>query len=182
MGVNTPTGPATGWNLELFFDEFYPRIHRFISIASAARPEEVDDLVQETLLAAWRDRESFRAESSIDAWILAIARNRVRRRYRTEGRRKELREAHAALTSLESREIPAPVLDSEETGRQVRKALSRLDPAHADVLTLKYLDGRKVAWIAEHLGESEKAIESRLSRAKDELRMILKGASHDAEF
>jgi RNA polymerase sigma-70 factor, ECF subfamily len=171
--------PATAWDLESFFDEFYPRIQRFVSIASGARAEEVDDLVQEALLAAWRDRESYRSESPVDAWILAIARNLVRRRYRKEGRRKEIRETLAALASLESREIPEEILGAQETGRRVRSALDRLAPAYAEVLVWKYVDERNVAWIAGRLGETEKAVESRLSRAKEELRTRLKETTHD---
>ena len=182
MGVRTELTPVTGWDLEAFFQEFYPKIHRFVSIASGAPPEEVDDLVQEALLAAWRERESFRSESSVDTWILSIARNRVRRRYRKEGRRKEIRETLAALASLESREIPEEVLQARETGRHVRAALDRLDPTHAQLLILKYLEERTVAWIAEALGETEKAIESRLVRAREELRLTLKGTLHDSEF
>jgi RNA polymerase sigma-70 factor (ECF subfamily) len=181
MGVRAETKPETGWDLETFFLEFYPKIHRFVSIASGSSPEEVDDLVQETLLAAWRDRESFRSEASIDTWILSIARNRVRRRFRTEGRRKEIRELLAALASLESREIPEEVLRTRETGRQVRAALDRLDPELARILIFKYLDDRKLSWIAETLGESEKAIESRLCRAREALRLLLKGTLHDSE-
>jgi len=182
MGVRAPIKPATEWNLESFFHEFYPKIHRFVSIASGDPPEEVDDLVQETLLAAWRDRDSFRSESSIDTWILSIARNRVRKRYRKEGRRKEIRETIAALGSMESQEIPEEVLRARETGRLVRSALDRLDPDYAEVLILKYLEDRKVAWIAEKLGETEKAVEGRLSRAKEELRLLLKGTTHEPEL
>ena len=181
MGVRTELTPATGWNLEAFFQEFYPKIHRFVSNASGASPDEVDDLVQEALLEAWRHRDAFRSDSSIGTWILSIARNRVRRRYRDEGRRKKIREMLAALASLESREIPEQVLQARETGRHVRAALDRLDPAHAQVLILKYLDDRSVAWIAEALGESEKAIESRLVRAREELRLLLKETLHDSE-
>ncbi|HVE43201.1 MAG TPA: RNA polymerase sigma factor [Planctomycetota bacterium] len=181
MGVRAESTPVTGWDLEAFFQEFYPKIHRVVSIASGASTEEVDDLVQEALLEAWRERDSFRSESSIDTWILSIARNRVRRRYRKEGRRKEIREMLSALASLESLEIPEQLLQARETGRHVRAALDRLDPAHAQVLILKYVDERSVAWIAATLGESEKAIESRLVRAREDLRLLLKGTLHDAE-
>src|SRR5881394_1634486 len=167
MGVRVEVTPWTGWDLEGFFQAFYPKIHRFVSVASGTPLEEVDDLVQEALLAAWRERDSFRSGSSIDTWILSIARNRVRRRYRDEGRRKKIREMLAALASLESREIPEQVLQARETGRHVRAALDRLDPAHAQVLILKYLDERSVASIADARGESEKAIESRLVRARE---------------
>lgn len=87
----------------------------------------------------------------------------------------------SALASLESLEIPEQLLQARETGRHVRAALDRLDPAHAQVLILKYVDERSVAWIAATLGESEKAIESRLVRAREDLRLLLKGTLHDAE-
>ena len=181
MDVRAPVEPATAWNLEAFFSEFYPKIHRFVSIASGAPSADVDDLVQETLLAAWRDRESYRGDGPVEPWIFAIARNRVRRRFRKEGRRKEIRETLAALASLESLESPEEVLRAIETGRQVRGALDRLDPGYAEVLVLKYLEGRNVAWIAEKLGETEKAVESRLFRAKEELRTLLKRTTHELE-
>jgi RNA polymerase sigma-70 factor (ECF subfamily) len=117
----------------------------------------------------------------VDTWILSIARNLLRRRYRKEGRRKEIREMLAALAALESREIPEELLQARETGRQVRAALDRLDPAHAQVLLLKYLEGRSVAQIAQLLGETEKAIESRLVRAREDFRLLLKGTLHDSE-
>ena len=181
MSVHAPLKHAAVWDLNTFFIDFYPTIHRFVSIASGGPPDEVDDLVQETLLAAWRQRETFRAESSPDTWILSIARNRVRQRYRKEGRQKEIRDALAALASLESDEIPERVLQARETGRRVRAALGQLEPGYAEVLILKYLDDQKVARIAEKLGETEKAIEGRLLRAREELRMLLKGTPHDPE-
>ena len=86
------------------------------------------------------------------------------------------------LAALEVYEISEDVLRSHETGRQVRAALDQLDPELARILILKYREDRTVAWIANSLGKSEKAIESRLWRAREELRMLLKGTLHDSEF
>ena len=145
-----------------FFDECYPRVFRFVAAATGAAAADVDDLVQETLLHAWRNRAQFRGESSLLTWVLSIARNRVKMRLRSA--------KPAALGAIDREVIPADVLRSRETAAAVRRALDALDPSHAEVLMLRYFDGLPVREIAARLGESEKAVESRLHRAKLALR------------
>ncbi|MGH7361770.1 MAG: RNA polymerase sigma factor, partial [Candidatus Methylomirabilales bacterium] len=84
-----------------FFDEFYPQVFRFVAAATGAAAADVEDLVQETLLHAWRNRAQFRGDASPLTWVLAIARNRARARLRAL----ETRGAHdrtlRALAALE---------------------------------------------------------------------------------
>src|SRR3990172_7108404 len=98
----------------LFFRELYPAIYRYVSVASGALPNDVEDLVQETLLQVWRDRRSFRPEGSPLAWAMAIARNRIRDRQRVRGRARKADEVLAALSSMESQLLPDHILQSEE--------------------------------------------------------------------
>ena len=48
--------------------------------------------------------------------------------------------------------------------------MSRLNPRYQEVLRAKYLNGNRVAGIAEALGVTEKAVESRLTRAREAYR------------
>jgi len=159
-----------------FFDEFHPRVFRFLAAATGASAADVDDLVQETLLHAWKNRAQFRGDSSLLTWVLSIARNRVRMRHRSLGRNAEVEEA---LRAMDREEIPDDVLRSAELAGAVRRALGALDPAHADVLLRRYFDGCSVREIAERLGESPKAVESRLHRAREALRERLAQGGDD---
>jgi len=150
-----------------FFDEFHPRVFRFIAGATGAPAADVDDLVQETLLHAWKNRAQFRGDASPITWVLSIARNRIRMRNRALGKTSEV---EAALRAVEREEIPPDVLRSAELAGAVRRALDGLDPVHAEALLLRYFDGRSVRQIAEARGEGEKAVESRLHRAREALR------------
>jgi len=150
-----------------FFDEFHPRIFRYVASATGAPGADVDDLVQETLLHAWRNRAQFRGESSLLTWVLSIARNRVRMRNRALGKKAEV---GAALREIEREELPRDLLRSEELAAALRRALDGLDPQHAELLLRRYFGGESVRTIAEALSESEKAVESRLQRAKQALR------------
>ena len=55
-------------------------------------------------------------------------------------------------------------------------ALTRLPPRDAEVLILKYAEGWSYRELAEHLGQSEPAVESRLHRARQRLRQELTAA------
>jgi RNA polymerase sigma-70 factor (ECF subfamily) len=145
-----------------FFEEFYPAVFRFVA-ATGAPAADVDDLVQETLLHAWRNRGQFRSEASSLTWVLSIAKNRVRMRLRSLGSR-------PAFGSIDREELPADVVRSPEAAAAVRQALDAIDPDYAEVLVRRYLEGRSVREIADALNESEKAIESRLHRAREALR------------
>jgi RNA polymerase sigma-70 factor (ECF subfamily) len=150
-----------------FFDEFHPRVFRFVAAATGAPAADVDDLVQETLLEAWTNRAQFRGDSSLLTWVLSIARNRVKMRLRSLGKKASL---ETALRAIDREEIPPDLIRSEEAAGAVRRALDAIDPHHADVLLRRYFDGLPVRTIADQLGESEKAVESRLHRAREALR------------
>jgi len=159
-----------------FFDEFHPRVFRFIAGATGAPAADVDDLVQETLLHAWKNRAQFRGESSLLTWVLSIARNRIRMQARSLGKKAEV---EAALRAVEREAIPDDLLGSTELAGAVRRALDALDPAYAALLLRRYFDGRSVRQIAEQSGESEKAVESRLHRAREALREKLAQGGDD---
>jgi len=160
-----------------FFDEFYPKVFRFVASATGAPAADVDDLVQETLLHAWRNRAQFQGHAALLTWVLSIARNRTRMRLRSLRKRPELQ---AGLRAMDREEIPDDLVRSDETAGTVRRALDTLDDLHSDVLIKRYFDGLTVRQIAEALGESEKAVESRLHRAKQALReRLLQGGDDE---
>ncbi len=157
-----------------FFDEFYRRVFSFVAAATGATAADVEDLVQETLLEAWRQRDRFRGDAAPLTWVLAIAKNRIRMRRRSRGRQVQAEEALRALRQIDAGEIPEDLVRCEESVRQVRRALEALEASHAEVLIRRYFEGKSIAAIAQELGESGKAVESRLHRARQELRDRLK--------
>jgi RNA polymerase sigma-70 factor (ECF subfamily) len=160
-----------------FFRDHYERVYRFVASSTGLPDDQVEDLVQETLFQAWRDRDRFRTESMPLTWILAIAKHRVYDLRRRQDRAKAAEPVLRALAAIETDEIPEQVLSTEEMGQRVRSALDSMPPEYSDLLLLRYLAGRSVQAIADELGENKKATESRLHRAREALRKILKEGS-----
>jgi RNA polymerase sigma-70 factor (ECF subfamily) len=151
---------------ETFFRRFYPLLFRSISESSGASRAEVEDLVQDVLLHAWKGRQQFRGETSPLRWMLAIARHKILDRFRNRDRDRRADVILRALGELDRTAIPAELLESAELRRQVRRALAGLPPHYVDVLRRRYVEGQTVRGIAAASGESEKSIESRLERAR----------------
>ncbi|MGA7800241.1 MAG: sigma-70 family RNA polymerase sigma factor [Gammaproteobacteria bacterium] len=55
------------------------------ALLRTSRRDIAEDLVQETLLAAWRSREGFRRASSERTWLVGILKNKIRDHYRAQG-------------------------------------------------------------------------------------------------
>lgn len=136
-----------------------------------------EDVVQETLVRALRDLAAYDPERSggdIFGWLTGLARNEIRRA-RTEGRRAVSLDAlwarvdgdlARAFDAIDTQPLPDEVLDRAETRALVHVAMSQLPSRYRDVLEAKYVAGRSVREMAAAIGDTEKAVESALGRAR----------------
>lgn len=155
-----------------FFRDHVREVYAFVSRTTGATPSDVEDLVQETFLHAWRCREKFRGDCAAATWLMAIAKNKIRDRWRR-------REAPATLVDMDRAPLPEEVVRSAETGARVRRALASIGEDYERLLVRRHFEGETVRAIAEDLGESEDAVESRLRRARQALRDRLLEANDD---
>jgi len=125
-----------------------------------------EDLSQETFVAAFLGIDRLRDVMRFGSWLRSIADNLCRMWWRRTGRQERLfrRSADRLSTDVQMAETQ----NDFEAG--VLAALARLSPKSAAAVTLYYCDGLTQRECAGFLGVSQKAIESRLHRARHELR------------
>jgi RNA polymerase sigma-70 factor, ECF subfamily len=153
---------------------------RFVADAGAS------DLVQQTLLRAFRNVEAFRGGSSreLRAWLSQILRNVVAN---------EVRRLHCLKRTVDRR-VDVPMesvadLDASSLSRMLQAearsrlthAIDQLRPAQAAVIRLRAFHGLTVAEIARKLNRSEAAIQKVWSRALATLEKELRGYVRPAE-
>jgi RNA polymerase sigma-70 factor, ECF subfamily len=145
--------------------------------------QDAEDLVQETLLAAWRGIEDFEGRASLRTWLYRIATNRCLNALRDRGRRvPELpappEGAPAPPEPTRRREpvwlepYPDALLEYEQReaiGLAFVTALQRLPPQQRAVLVLRDVLGFRAAEAAEILEVSEASVTSALHRARTAL-------------
>jgi len=129
---------------------------------------EVEDLVQDVLLVAYRKVGRFRGQSSLSTWLIGIAINRCR------SYRRRWMPSWRWLERLWRRRPPAPgpdrALMEDETAARVRKAVQELGESDREAIVLYYLEDLPAARIGQLLGISAGAVDMRLHRARRRLR------------
>ncbi|HXS72996.1 MAG TPA: sigma-70 family RNA polymerase sigma factor [Rhodanobacteraceae bacterium] len=129
------------------------------------------DLVQETLLRAWRALDSLRDGAAAKPWLLTILRREHARGF--ERKRLDLGELDDNLAD------DTPAIDPERAGSdaQVRAAILRLEPKYREPLVMQVLGGFSCEEIAAELGCKPGAVMTQLFRARQKLRVLLDGGA-----
>lgn len=128
-----------------------------------------EDVVQETLLRAWRNSDALtNGKGSVRGWLLTVARNIVTDRARARAARPpEVPESPTAQPTSEDH------ADDVVNGIVVYDALTQLSPDHRAVLVELYFRGRSCAEAGRALGVPEGTVKSRSHHAMKALRGIM---------
>lgn len=120
---------------------------------------DIEDAVQETLLAIHLKRHTWDPGQPLAPWVYAIARHKVVDALRRRGRRR--------IEPLENFEefLAAPEGEDPHALSDARKLLTTLGPRQRDIVTSISLDGQSIAATAKRLSMSEVAVRVALHRA-----------------
>ena len=135
-------------------------------------PDDAEDIAQETFLRAWNHLKHFDSTRPLRPWLLSITANLSRNRRRSAGR-------YLAALTRAFRDEPAPASVEEKStqymeANDLRKAVQNLNEPDQQVVFLRYFMDLSVAETAEVLQVAEGTVKSRLSRALEKLRAIIK--------
>ena len=136
-----------------------------------------EDVVQETLLRAWRSLGSLESRDAVKKpWLLTIARRELARTF--ERKRLETLDIDTIVQS----ESPALAASDTQEVDEMRLAILQLEPAYREPLILQVLMGYSTQEIADQLGTTQGAVLTRLFRARHELRKWLTGSNAGGDF
>lgn len=135
--------------------------------------QRAEDLVQETMLRAWRHPEAMdSAHGSVRGWLFTTTRNLAIDAWRRRS---------ARVAEVYTDRVPERLPDVDEAERAVEawtvaEAVNRLSPAHREVLVECFYRGRSVAEAAARLGIPPGTVKSRTHYALRALRLALEEA------
>ena len=141
---------------------------RAFAISLSGNADRADDLVQETLLRALANIDSFQPGSNLPAWLFTILRNLFRSEYRK--RRREVEDPDGSYAeSLKSHPEQGSRLEFQE----FRTALAKLPPDQREALILVGAEGFSYEDAASICGCAVGTIKSRVNRARSKLAALL---------
>lgn len=133
-----------------------------------------DDLIQETWVAALKDRAPLRSPR---AWFATLLRNIARQQHRSDRRR---RRREASRIDERQPEQPDEISERFDTSRRLAEQVSRLEDPYRRTVLQHYFDGISLADIARQEDVPSATVRWRLRRALEQLRALL-DAEHDGE-
>lgn len=139
-------------------------------------PSTGEDAMQQTFLNVYQHAASFRGDASVRTWLLTIARNTARRLH-DKTRREELVDEPLMQLGLDAgwgSDDPEAIAIATERKGALRKALLLLSAEDREVLIVRDLEGLRGSEAAEVLGIGERALKSRLHRARLRLAVSLR--------
>lgn len=133
-------------------------------------PDEVEDLVQETLLALHLQRGTYDAALPVGAWVFAIARHKLVDLWRRRGRQDSL---HDDIETVDE-SVLAAVGEETAVHRDLAKLLEELPQAQRRAIWLTKIEGLSVQEASARTGASESAIKVQVHRGLKRLAEFVK--------
>ncbi len=161
-----------------FFEDYFPRLYRFVLPRLRHNHDLAEDIVQETLCIAVTKMKTYRAEAALFTWLCTICRRQISAYFKKHSREdtfalpEDVPETRASLESLSRilSEEPESQILRDEVSRLVQVTLDFLPRWYASALEMKYLKDLPVKEIALRLNLGPKAAESLLTRARQAFR------------
>ncbi len=152
-----------------------------LALRMTGSPDDALDLSQEAFLRAWRGLSGYRFDASFSTWLYRLTGNVCIDFLR---RRKKEKTIPLYYTDEENEEQelplphPAPAAEDQALLRleqsQGAEAMAKLEPEYRQALILRVIDGLSYAEIAAATDVPEGTVKSRIARAREKMRRLLK--------
>lgn len=167
-----------------WFTDFYKKLAlpltKFVMKRIGANKDEVDEIVEETFVAAWRGLQTFRHKSSYFTWLCRIALNKIADYYHDQinSRSGIIVPLIDAITQKDEKSLsPEESLALKDLRKSVNDCLNLLPYEKRQLLWFRYWKDMSYDEISKMIGVSERAVEGRLYRAKEEFIKVWSGSS-----
>lgn len=142
--------------------------------------EDAEDVFSETWVSAFKAWEGFRGDAQVYTWLVRIAHNHSKNRFKQRDRQREMEgpSLDAGLTIGDGEEVstsreiadwsysPAQLLDQKETRVLIERAIDGLASEYKVVLLLREMENLSYNEIADVTGLTLETVKTRLNRAR----------------
>ena len=158
--------------VEELYEKYFQKLLNFI-LLKIDDPQDAEEILQDTFVSAIDSLPLFSGKSSLFTWLCGIAKHEVADFYRKKKIKTIFFSHFPILEKLASRALgPEEELMEAEIKKRIKIVFRKLSEGYGKILRLKYVEGNSVAQVADILGITLKAAESRLSRARFAFRKV----------
>lgn len=171
MGLLRKAAAGDGAAFHALLDRHMDRLFR-LAVSLIGNTADAEDLLQETFAGAYRGLDRFEGRASVGTWLTRILVMQVAR-FRRKRKRMGSIQAPEFATESEATAAKPSGVSGVDARIDMQAALLQLTEAHREVLVLREFEQMSYEEIADVLGVPQGTVESRLFRARAELRQKL---------
>ena len=150
--------------IEKLYAEIQPKIYAFFYIKTSDRAA-AEDLTHDVFYEAIKSVHSFSGESTIQTWLFSIAKNLLKKHYRSNKYKRNLEE-HLIKANGHQPISPEEIFISKEENLTLAKRISQLDALPKEIVTLRIYGELSFKEIGELLEKSENYVRVTFHRTK----------------
>jgi RNA polymerase sigma-70 factor (ECF subfamily) len=165
----------------LLVSKYQRRVARLLT-RMVKNQEDIDDVVQDTFIKAYRAIGNFRGESAFYTWIYRIAINTAKNHLVTQNRRpmtlndsndddSETFEDNSALSNIDT---PESLMQTKQIGEAVNEAMAALPDDLREAIIMREIDGLSYEEIASAMDCPIGTVRSRIFRAREAISQKIK--------
>jgi RNA polymerase sigma-70 factor, ECF subfamily len=167
--------------LEEFYERYFSRLYRYIYYRVGHDHQHAEEVVNDTFIEALEKIDRFDPErGTMEAWLITMSRNRIRSNNAAMGRPREREtswgmlegELDTIFADLDSENEQENAIAHEELADAVGVVMDSLPEEYSKLLEMKYMLDMSTRDIAEMVKKTEKAVESKLTRARAAFRQV----------
>jgi RNA polymerase sigma-70 factor (ECF subfamily) len=138
-----------------------------------------EDVVSEVFLDVWRRAETFKGQSSVSTWLLAIARHKA---LTALSRRSEVGlDDKMAATLVDPDADPERALHEKDRSKMLGQCLAQLSPEHGQIISLVYYREKSIREVAEIVGVPEPTVKTRMFYARRRIAELMRANGNSQE-
>ncbi len=166
---------------EVFCGEYSAPLLAFVRFKFGCNREKAEEIVQMTFIRCVKSIRTFKpSRGTLLNWLKTISKNEAHTLVRQN--QKQLATIEGIFDEIDTAALSEEIVAKEETQLLIHETIAELYSRYRKVLILKYVENRKVTEIAAMSGESEKAIESLLSRSRQAFKKVFLQKARRAEI
>lgn len=156
--------------------------------ATVSHSVDSEDLVQESMTAAWRRSHEFHGDSAaVRGWLRQIVKRKFIDQIRREASLKRgaryRSDSHSETNSSwsivpDQRRTPSSIVAFSESRECLRRCIDQLSHRHAEAIRLRYFESKSLAELGQHFGLTDRAVHMLVKRALVQLRKRIESVQH----
>lgn len=155
-------------DFEQLYKDNLERVYRFIYYRVGGSKEKAEDLTSEVFMKALEHREKIDKERYPVAYLMTIARNKLKNYYRDRKIETDVDDLAHVLQGEDGRRVLEKISD----GHVLMEALAKISKESRQILELKHLEGFTFKEIATIVGKKSGAVRVQAHRAMQELKAL----------